>query len=77
MMNIEEVHKLSIEGGGASKVKETSCPRGTTIEVAQLFYNTPARKKFLKGDGTESSHISQVVTQQALAYPQVHFTLDQ
>jgi len=67
--------QILIEGGGASSVKEISCPRGTTIEVSQLFYNTPARKKFLKGDGTESSHISQVVTQQSLAYPHVHFTL--
>jgi len=65
---------ISIEGGSA-QTKETSCPHGTTIEVSQLFYNTPARKKFLKGDGTESSHITQVVTQHALAHPQIHFTL--
>ena len=64
-----------VEGGGSAQTKETSCPRGTTIEVSQLFYNTPARKKFLKGDGTESSHITQVVTQHALAHPQIHFTL--
>ena len=66
---------ISIEGGGSAQTKETSCPHGTTIEVSQLFYNTPARKKFLKGDGTESSHITQVVTQHALAHPQIHFTL--
>jgi len=66
---------ISIEGGGSTQIKETSCPQGTTIEVAQLFYNTPARKKFLKVDGTESSHITQVVTQLALAYPKIHFTL--
>ncbi|MCP5103487.1 MAG: DNA mismatch repair protein MutL, partial [bacterium] len=41
------------------------------------FYNTPVRKKFLKGDVTESSHISQVVTQQSLAHPEIHFTLNQ
>jgi len=79
MITSDDEHRggtqVIIEGGGASNVKNISCPRGTTIEVAQLFYNTPARKKFLKGDGTESSHISQVVTQQALAYPHVHFTL--
>ncbi len=79
MITSDDEHRggtqVIIEGGGASNVKDISCPRGTTIEVAQLFYNTPARKKFLKGDGTESSHISQVVTQQALAYPHVHFTL--
>ena len=67
--------QVALEGGGTAQVKETSCPRGTTIEVSQLFYNTPARKKFLKGDGTESSHIAQVVTQHALAYPRIHFTL--
>ncbi len=66
---------ISIDGGGPSQTKQTSCPRGTVVEVAQLFYNTPARKKFLKGDSTESSHIAQVVTQSALAYPEVHFTL--
>jgi DNA mismatch repair protein MutL len=43
--------------------------------VAQLFFNLPARKKFLKADSTESSHITQVVTQQALAHPDIHFTL--
>ena len=66
---------ISVEGGGSAQTKETSCPHGTTIEVSQLFYNTPARKKFLKGDGTESSHITQVVTQHALAHPQIHFSL--
>ncbi|HIF03751.1 MAG TPA: DNA mismatch repair endonuclease MutL [Nitrospinaceae bacterium] len=66
---------VSIDGGVSGQTKETSCPHGTTIEVSQLFYNTPARKKFLKGDGTESSHIIQVVTQHALAHPQIHFTL--
>jgi DNA mismatch repair protein MutL len=66
---------ISIEGAGPAMTKETSCPRGTTIEVLELFYNTPARKKFLKGDGTESSHITQVVTQHALAYSHIHFTL--
>jgi|TARA_B110000438_G_scaffold60530_1_gene60726 DNA mismatch repair protein MutL len=66
---------VSIDGGVSGQTKETSCPHGTTIEVSQLFYNTPARKKFLKGDGTESSHITQVVTQHALAHPQIHFTL--
>ncbi len=66
---------ILIEGGGSAQTKETSCPHGTTIEVLELFYNTPARKKFLKADGTESSHITQVVTQHALAYPKIHFTL--
>ncbi len=66
---------ISLEGRGPTQTTQTSCPRGTSIEVAQLFYNTPDRNKFLKGDSTESSHIAQVVTQSALAYPEVHFTL--
>jgi DNA mismatch repair protein MutL len=66
---------VSVEGGTMAPVKDIACPRGTTLEVAQLFYNTPARKKFLKGDSTEFSHISQVVTQQALANPHIQFNL--
>jgi DNA mismatch repair protein MutL len=67
--------QVIVEGGGSSQVKEAVCQQGTTIEVSNLFLNTPARKKFLKGDGTESSHITQIVTQHALAYPHIHFTL--
>lgn len=67
--------QVAVEGGGAPSVKDYSRPRGTTVEVAQIFFNTPARKKFLKGDTTEFSHITQVVTQQALANPRIHFTL--
>ncbi|MCH8312302.1 MAG: DNA mismatch repair endonuclease MutL [Nitrospinae bacterium] len=63
------------EGGAGGSFKDIACPRGTTIEVAQLFFNTPARRKFLKGDSTEFSHIAQVVTHQALAYPHIHFNL--
>jgi DNA mismatch repair protein MutL len=50
-------------------------PRGTTLEVKDLFYNTPARKKFLRTDKTEFGHIEEVVKRQALAHPSVHFTL--
>ena len=67
--------EISIEGGGASKVKEIAFSKGTTIEVNQIFYNTPARQKFLKRDGTEASHITQVVQQQALAHPEIQFSL--
>lgn len=66
---------ITIKGGVVEAVREMSCPRGTTIEVRNLFFNTPARKKFLKGDSTEASHITQVVTQQALANPKIHITL--
>jgi DNA mismatch repair protein MutL len=63
------------EGGAGGTFKDIACPRGTTIKVAQLFYNTPARRKFLKGDSTEFSHIAQAVTHQALAHPHIHFNL--
>jgi len=63
------------EGGAGGTFKDIACPRGTVIEVAQLFFNTPARRKFLKGDSTEFSHIAQAVTHQALAYPHIHFNL--
>ena len=67
--------EVFVDGGVIKKVKGISRTRGTTVEVRQLFFNTPARKKFLKKDTTESSHVTQVVTQQALAHPQIHFAL--
>ncbi|MEE8127895.1 MAG: DNA mismatch repair endonuclease MutL [Nitrospinaceae bacterium] len=67
--------EVSMEGGGACRVKEIAFSKGTTIEVNQIFYNTPARQKFLKKDGTEAAHITQVVQQQALANPGIQFSL--
>jgi len=67
--------RIVVEGGELIEEKDFACPQGTTIEVAHLFYSTPARSKFLKGDSTEFSHITQVVTQQALAYPAIQFQL--
>ena len=72
---IEGGKLVVVEGGEVIEEKDASCSRGTTIEVAQLFYVTPARSKFLKGDSTEFSHITQIVTQQALAYPNIQFYL--
>ncbi len=66
---------IVVEGGEVLEEKDAACPQGTTLEVAQLFYVTPARSKFLKGDSTEFSHITQVVTQQALACPHIQFHL--
>ena len=66
---------IVVEGGQILEEKDFACPQGTTLEVAQLFYVTPARSKFLKGDSTEFSHITQVVTQQALANPHIQFLL--
>jgi len=74
--NESEGGKLVLmEGGEILEEKDVACPQGTTIEVAQLFYATPARSKFLKGDSTEFSHITQVITQQALANPHIQFLL--
>ena len=67
--------EVSIEGGGTSQVKEIAFSKGTTFEVNQVFYNTPARQKFLKRDSTEAAHITQVVQQQALAHPEIQFSL--
>jgi len=63
------------EGGKIKEVSEAGCPEGTTIEVNNLFYNTPARLKFLKTDNTEFGHIFDVVAQTALANPETHFKL--
>ena len=72
---IEGGKLIVVEGGEVIEEKDASCSRGTIIEVAHLFYVTPARSKFLKGDSTEFSHITQIVTQQALAYPNIQFHL--
>ncbi len=67
--------ELIIHGGEKKSSKATGCPEGTTVEVEDLFYNTPARRKYLKKTGTEFAHISEVVTRYALAYPGTQFTL--
>ena len=55
--------------------REVGAPEGTSIEVGDLFYNLPARRKFLKSDAAESAQVSRLVTQLALGYPEVGFTL--
>lgn len=67
--------EVVIEGGSDAQVKEIAFSKGTTLEVNQVFYNTPARQKFLKRDSTEAAHITQVVQQQALAHPEIQFSL--
>jgi len=67
--------EIKVNGGAVAAVTEAGMPEGTSIEVADLFYNLPARRKFLKSDGAESAQVSRVVTQLALCYPEVGFTL--
>jgi DNA mismatch repair protein MutL len=67
--------EIRVNGGAVSSVTETGMPEGTSVEVADLFYNLPARRKFLKSDAAESAQISRVVTQLALCYPEIGFTL--
>src|SRR6267142_1317515 len=66
---------VEINGGKIFKVEETGLPPGTSIAVRDLFFNIPARKKFLKAESTELSHIASLVTHYALAHPDKHFEL--
>jgi DNA mismatch repair protein MutL len=67
--------EIRVNGGAVSGVVEVGAPEGTSVEVADLFYNLPARRKFLKSDAAESAQISRGVTQLALAHPEVGFRL--
>lgn len=67
--------RVLIEGGEIASNTSTGCPDGTTIIVRDLFYNTPARLKFLKPDATESSLIIEFISQMALAYPNIRFRM--
>ncbi len=67
--------ELEIVGGQAEPIRPVGCPQGTSIEVRQLFFNTPVRHKFMRTTQTEMGHITEAVTRLALAHPQVHFTL--
>jgi DNA mismatch repair protein MutL len=66
---------VEINGGKIARVEEAGLPLGTSITVRDLFFNTPARKKFLKSESTELSHIASLVTHYALAHPEKHFEL--
>ena len=66
---------VEIAGGAIQRIEEAGLPPGTTFAVRDLFYNTPARRKFLKSESTELQHIAALVTHYALAYPTRHFEL--
>jgi len=67
--------RIVIEGGRMSEVKDAAHPNGTTIAMRDLFYNLPARRKFLRSEATESFHLTNLVTNYSLAQPTVSFTL--
>lgn len=68
--------EVRIEGGERTHTGPAGCPEGTTVEVTDLFYNVPARRKYLKQESTEFDHIQRVVTGYALANPDVSITLE-
>jgi DNA mismatch repair protein MutL len=67
--------EIRVEAGRLVSVRETGAPEGTLVEVEDLFFNLPARRKFLKADTAEAAQVSRLVTQLALGYPEVGFTL--
>lgn len=69
-------HRLEVAGGKIKGLEETGAPAGTTVDMRDLFYNTPARKKFLRSSATETDHILDVVARIALPFLDVHFRLD-
>ena len=66
---------IEIVGGSMTRVEDAGAPVGTTIAIRDLFFNVPARKKFLKSEPTELSHVAALVTHYALAHPDKHFEL--
>ncbi|QKY21302.1 DNA mismatch repair endonuclease MutL [Halolamina sp. CBA1230] len=69
-------HELTVTGGDIGEPTPAGCPEGTVVEVEDLFYNVPARRKFLKTDATEFDHVNTVATQYALANPGVAVSLE-
>jgi len=67
--------RIEIHGGRMLAAKDVGCPPGTQLEVRSLFYNVPARRKFLRSETTELGHIASLVTHYALAHPEISFAL--
>jgi DNA mismatch repair protein MutL len=67
--------RIEIAGGKILHVDDAALPNGTTIAVADLFFNTPARRKFLRSESTELAHVAALVTHYALVHPEMHFEL--
>jgi DNA mismatch repair protein MutL len=66
-------YQIVVHGGEILSLKECSCNKGTSVEVKDLFYNTPARLKFLKSDYTEKIHIARTIEEYAIVYPNISF----
>ena len=68
-------HELRVTGGVSEPIAPCGCPPGTVLEVRNLFYNTPVRRKYMRTTQTEMSHCTEAFTRLALAHPEVHLTL--
>ena len=71
----ESASEIRIEGGRVSPLRPAAANRGTSVEVRDLFFATPARLKFMKGERAETTAITEVVKRIAIAFPSVRFTL--
>ncbi len=69
-------YRLRASGGELESIDETGAPAGTTVEVRDLFYNTPARRKFMKADNTETGHIVDTLSRIVLPFTQIRLRLD-
>ena len=67
--------RVRIEGGSEPQLRQVGCAPGTIVEVEDLFYNVPARRKFLKARGTESGQVASALLRTSLAHPHIGFTL--
>jgi DNA mismatch repair protein MutL len=75
MADVPAGFRLTLEAGTETDAGEVGMPPGTQMEVRELFFNTPARQKFLKSEATETGNISEAILRLALAHPEVHFRL--
>lgn len=67
--------RIEVEGGHVADIRDVGAPPGTEVEVRDLFFNTPARLKFLKRESTELRHVTETLQRLALAYPETHFSV--
>jgi DNA mismatch repair protein MutL len=71
----DEAVEVHVDGTAPARVRPAAAPVGTTLRVAELFFNVPARRKFLRSSGTEAGHVTEVLLDAALCRPEVTFTL--